>query len=312
MLSISVVIAAYNAGRFIAEALASVLNQSRPPLEVIVVDDASTDNTREVVRSFLPKIRLIENTTNEGPGARRNQAARQASGDAIALLDADNRWEPNHLETVAGLLDRYPQAGVAFSRMRIFGNREGIWPNSIPCAGTPDMVTIPLLRHNFIELSSLLIRRDLFWRVGGFQSLPEKFKGRWVLADDYDLTLRMSLEAPFVGSEAVTVWYRRHDEQSSHYQAPLVRQAFLFRLKILQKILEDPRLVQMKDQAEDRIRLAWEEALESCWVERDVVGLRMLVKFGLQYRLLAPAAWRYAAKSIMPRKLAYRSGSRTR
>lgn len=300
MNSISVLIAAYNAAAFIGEALESVVKQTRPPKEVIVADDASTDNTREIVRSFGPRVTLIENKENKGPGARRNQAAALATGDAIALLDADNRWEPNHLEVVAGLLDRYPEAGVAISRMRVFGTHEEIWPGGLPCADAPAQVTLPLLRHNFVELSSLVIRRALFEQVGGFISLPEKYKGRWVLADDYYLSLRLSLETPFVGSMTPTVWYRRHEGQSSHFRTPLVIQAFMFRLRILEQIKSDRRHAAILSDAEDRVRLAWEEELESHWQARDREGLRMMVAFGRKTPLLRAATEPYRLKAWVP------------
>lgn len=302
-MSVSVIIAAYNASAFIGEALESVLRQKRAPKEIFVADDASTDDTRAIVRSFGSRVTLIENTENKGPGARRNQAAQRATGDAIALLDADNRWEPNHLEVVGGLLDRFPDAGVAISRMRVFGTHEEIWPGGLPCANRPAQVTLPLLRHNFVELSSLVIRKSLFEKVGGFISLPEKYKGRWVLADDYYLSLRMSLEVPFVGSMEPTVWYRRHEGQSSHFRAPLVVQAFSFRLRILDQIREDPRHVSLLPDARDRVCLAWEEELENCWRARDREGLRMLVAFGRNQPMLRKATAPYRLKSWIPAPL---------
>ncbi len=300
MISISVIIAAYNAAAFIGEALESALRQTRPAKEIFVADDASTDNTREIVRSFGSRVRLIENTENKGPGARRNQAAALATGDAIALLDADNRWEPNHLEIAGGFLDRYPEAGVAISRMRVFGTHEEIWPGGLPCADAPAQVTLPLLRHNFVELSSLVIRRSLFEKVGGFISLPEKFRGRWVLADDYYLSLRLSLETPFVGSMTPTVWYRRHEGQSSHFRSPLVLQAFTFRLRLLEQIKSDPRHVAVLPDAEDRVRLAWEEELETCWRARDREALRMMVAFGRRAPLLRASTEPYRLKAWIP------------
>ena len=298
---ISVIIAAYNAEAFLGETLESVLAQTRPPEEVIVSDDASMDRTREVVRSFGARVTLIENTENKGPGARRNQAAARATGDAIALLDADNRWEPDHLDTVGGLLDRFPEAGVAISRMRVFGTHEEIWPGALPCADAPTQVMLPLLRHNFVELSSLLIRRPLFERVGGFVSLDEKYKGRWVLADDYYLSLRLSLETLFVGSMKPTVWYRRHEGQSSHFRAPLVRQAFAFRLRILDQINQDPRHAPMLPAAEDRVRLAWEEECDAAWRKRDTEALRMMIRFGLKRERIRDISATYRWKMLLPK-----------
>jgi glycosyltransferase involved in cell wall biosynthesis len=304
---ISVVIAAYNAGKFIRETLDSVLAQTAPPHDVIVADDASTDDTRSIVCAYAPRVKLIENFENAGPGARRNQATQAASGDLIALLDADNRWAPDHLANALDRLTRFPEAGVAISRMRVFGTHETIWPGTLPCADRPAAVTLPLLRHNFVELSSLVIRRDLFERVGGFISLEEKYKGRWVLADDYYLSLRLSLETLFIGSMEPTVWYRRHEAQSSHYRAPLMRQAAEFRLRTLGLIADDPRHHALYNDACDRVVLAWEEDLETTWRARDIEGLRLLVDWGRRQPLLRRASLAYRIKSRIPRRLLQRT-----
>ena len=306
---ISVIIAAYNAAAFIRETLDSVLAQSQAPHEVIVADDASTDDTREIVRSYAPRVRLIENAMNAGPGPRRNQAVQASSGDVIALLDADNRWTPDHLARAAAPLERWPDAGVAISRMQVFGTQEEIWPAALPCVDRPAQVLLPLLRHNFVELSSLVIRRPLFDRIGGFISLNEKYKGRWVLADDYYLSLRMALETPFIGSMAPTVWYRRHEGQSSHFRVPLMLQAFHFRLELLHAMERDPRHRGQLAAARDRVLLAWEEAIEATWQARDREGLRLMVEWGRKRPELKAATQPYRTKAWLPRWMLPRRGA---
>jgi len=102
---ISVVIPAYNAGRYIGRAIDSVLAQTRPPDEIIVVDDGSTDDTAAVVRGYGDKVRFIRQE-NAGASVARNTGIEAATGDWIAFLDADDEWLAEHLRLHAGLLER--------------------------------------------------------------------------------------------------------------------------------------------------------------------------------------------------------------
>lgn len=102
-MSVSVVIAAYNAAPFIHRAVRSALDQSQPPLEVIVVDDASTDGTPQTVAEFAredPRIRLVRLERNQGPGGARNAGIAAARGEWLAILDADDAFGPRRLETL--------------------------------------------------------------------------------------------------------------------------------------------------------------------------------------------------------------------
>ena len=118
-MQISVAIAAYNSAAYLREAIASVLAQTLKPLEIIVVDDGSTDDTRQVCESFGRRLRYFyrENDGSAGVGARW-QSINEAQGDWIALLDHDDRWLPDKLERQASALNEYPESGVVFTRYR--------------------------------------------------------------------------------------------------------------------------------------------------------------------------------------------------
>ena len=110
--AVSVVIPLYNKGPHIARALNSVLAQTFQDFEVIVVDDGSTDDGAEVVRSFEdPRIRLIQQE-NRGVSAARNRGIEAARAELVAFLDADDEWLPGFLETILRLRTRYPDAGL--------------------------------------------------------------------------------------------------------------------------------------------------------------------------------------------------------
>jgi glycosyltransferase involved in cell wall biosynthesis len=106
-MQISVIIPAYNAAAYIERALRSVLNQSRPAEEIIVINDGSTDTTSEILKRYEGKIRIIEQA-NAGVSAARNAGIRAATGDWIAFLDADDQWLPEKLRLQSELLTANP------------------------------------------------------------------------------------------------------------------------------------------------------------------------------------------------------------
>lgn len=109
-MSVSVIIPAYNAQATIRRAVGTVLDQTRPPAEVIIVDDASTDETRAVVRQMAQadaRVKLIESVANRGPAAARNIGFRAAQGEWVAIQDADDAWCDNRLELMLAAAERY-------------------------------------------------------------------------------------------------------------------------------------------------------------------------------------------------------------
>lgn len=216
--TISVVIPVYNSAAYVAESIASALRQTRPALEVIVADDCSVDGSADVAAAA--GARVVRMPVNAGPSAARNAAARVAAGTYVAMLDADDQWEPTHCETVGGLLDVHPTADVANSRARLLPvERETPrWTE----AGTPLDMLPQLLRANAVVQTTATIRRDAFLAAGGYDT-------RLRYAEDYDLWLRLARTSKFVFSHAVTAVYRVHDEQASRNTAPLAAGAWTVR-----------------------------------------------------------------------------------
>jgi glycosyltransferase involved in cell wall biosynthesis len=119
---VSVVMPAYNAGQVIGRALESVLAQSYAYWELIVFDDGSNDNTVDIVSAYAEndrRIQLLENETNIGPAASRNNAIRQAEGSYIAFLDADDTWHPEKLDRQIGFMEKHAVALSFTSYQRI-------------------------------------------------------------------------------------------------------------------------------------------------------------------------------------------------
>jgi glycosyltransferase involved in cell wall biosynthesis len=111
--SFSIVIPLYNKARFIERAIHSILRQTVQDFEILVVDDVSTDNSIEVVRSIKDsRIRLIQQETNRGVSAARNRGIAEAKYEWVAFLDADDEWKPKYLQTIQYLQDKYPGCGA--------------------------------------------------------------------------------------------------------------------------------------------------------------------------------------------------------
>lgn len=127
---VSIIIPAYNAEKQIGEALTSVFKQTYPYFEVIVVDDASKDQTTEVVESFTDeRLRLLRHSTNQGPGAARNSAIEAAKGKWIALLDADDQWHFSRLEKLMQVIaDAGEGFFIADDSLLCFETDEGLKP----------------------------------------------------------------------------------------------------------------------------------------------------------------------------------------
>ena len=161
--SVSVVIPAYNAAKFIRQAIANVLEQTLLPLEIIVVDDGSIDDTAKIAESFA--VRLVQQE-NMGVSAARNRGIREAKGEFIAFLDADDLWTKDKLETQVEYMQAHPEILFTVSRIKFFLESE----NYVP----------PGFRRELLEgdhigyiMQTLMARPKIFDLVGFFD---EKLK----------------------------------------------------------------------------------------------------------------------------------------
>jgi glycosyltransferase involved in cell wall biosynthesis len=156
---ISVVIPVYNAEAYLAQALESAARQTYPRIEVLVIDDGSTDRSAEVARGHPDSRIRVARQPNEGPAAARNHGVRLARGDFLAFLDADDVWDPVKLELQLEALRVHPDAAMAFGDL--VPVHDAVDPHTgdlIPCG---DAMHAP-------SVGTLLIRAADFHRVGCF------------------------------------------------------------------------------------------------------------------------------------------------
>jgi glycosyltransferase involved in cell wall biosynthesis len=157
---ISTVMAAYNAERYVAQALDSVLAQTLPVSEIIVVDDGSTDRTSEVLRAYASRIRVIRQD-NRGPACAFNVGIAAASGDALAFLDADDLWVPDKLRIQSEALAAEPELEAVFGYVQQFASPD-------LAAETAQAYAVPSAPQPGVSKNAILIRRPAFERIGAF------------------------------------------------------------------------------------------------------------------------------------------------
>jgi glycosyltransferase involved in cell wall biosynthesis len=266
VITVSVVIPCYNRAGTIAEAVQSVHAQSRTPLELIVIDDASTDDSAQIAERG--GARVIRIATNAGNATARNVGARAATGDAIAWLDSDDYWDANHLSVVAGLLDRYPEAAAAASATRMVGSRSGVWYGRIP-PGPPVDVIREAFADWLIPSMTAIVRRDALAAVGGFDD-NERY------AADFDLWLRLACKYLFVSSREVTGNWRWHSDQLSTNPERQWEATYRFRSRTLEQLAKEGRQALVAELSAMFLE-RYKEDLQSAWDKGQTSWLRTLV-----------------------------------
>jgi len=177
---ISVIIPVYNAADYLAPAIDSVLAQTYPAIEIIVIDDGSTDGSTEVSRLYTEKIRYIRQT-NQGVSAARNRGILEARGEYIAFLDADDTFFPDKITRQMEVFDRYPEVGgVGASFIVKSGDRELRFPalGTLFSEGTKCGILEDVFKHldpgNVFAVpllpTSVIVRKCVFDKVGGFRT----------------------------------------------------------------------------------------------------------------------------------------------
>jgi glycosyltransferase involved in cell wall biosynthesis len=294
---VSVIIPAYNAERYLADALRSVKAQTYQDWEVVVGDDGSTDRTVEIAAAFDGRVKVIRAEKNAGPATARNHAVAQASGELLALLDADDLWLPEFLQHQLSLFDknqaRYGDVGVVACNARVLGPDGFLDGTYAEHVGAPAEVTLPrLLKGNFIYVSALS-PRAVVDEAGGF--CPEIFG-----AEDYDLWVRVvELGYRVVATDRVLATYRLSPESVSADSASLARAT----QKVYRRALARGNLSR-RERSIARRELRLQRAVER--IGRSGLSLRTLVASAPLFALVAlehPTRWRTYARMLRRREL---------
>jgi glycosyltransferase involved in cell wall biosynthesis len=204
---VSVIIPTYNRCSLLGEAIASVQTQSYGCIEIVVVDDGSTDDTAEMLRGYGSTLKVLEQP-NRGVSAARNTGIRSTHGELIAFLDSDDYWLPNKVERQVQLFQHQPKAKICQTEETWVRNNVRVNPRQrhTKYGGFIFEHTLPLC---LISPSAVMLRRELFEEVGLFdEKLPA--------CEDYDLWLRITWKYPVhLIDESLIVKRGGHSDQLS-------------------------------------------------------------------------------------------------
>lgn len=279
--SVSVIIGAYNAAAWIDDALHSVLAQTHPLLEVLVVDDGSTDDTANIVRSYGGIVRLLEREHRGWP--HRNHGIRASTGDFLAFIDADDVWDPRKIELQIDLL-RSRNLAWAVAEVKWL-DEEGRFVAAMGTDIQEGDVLRPLFLDNFITTSTVVAARHVVDEAGYFREAADA-----LAVEDWDLWLRIAARHPLGCVRQPLATLRLH--KGSFLDARPTAESVISREGVISRALirEPVRLKPLENRARANIHYA--------------MGVR-LFRQGLvhQARGYFVSAWRY--RRVSAEMLAY-------
>ncbi len=239
---VSVVIPTYNRWPMVGEAIESVLGQTYPSFELIVVDDGSTDETVAQLDKYSSRLRLFSQA-RKGVSAARNVGAGEARGSLLAFLDSDDLWRPKKLALQANFLELHPEMDICQTEEVWIRSGVRVNPRAIHRKPAGDIFLLSL-DLCLVSPSAVMMRRDLFVALGGFdEALP--------VCEDYDLWLRIAIDHQVaLIPEPLVIKRGGHADQLSHSVWGMDR----FRVIALQKLLRSDVSRARREAAVDVLR----------------------------------------------------------
>lgn len=247
-LPVAVIIPTYNRAEFLKYAIESVLTQTFKEFELFIIDDGSTDNTKEVVSSFGDKrIKYIYYPKNRGPAYARNIGIKNSQSDFIAFLDSDDRWKKRKLEIQYRTMTDNPEYLLSHTDEIWYKNGKILNPKKIHKKQHGDVFR-QSLRLCAISMSTVMVQRKLFKIVGLFDE-------KLIVCEDYDMWLRVTARFPvFLIPEHLTIKHGGHKDQLSQRFVGMDK----FRIYAIEKLINSGIL------SRDKLKMAIEELTRKC------------------------------------------------
>ena len=217
MPQISVIINCLNGERYLREAIDSVFAQTFKDWEIIFWDNASTDRSGDIARSYGERVRYFRSETTTSLGRARNLAISHAKGDYVALLDCDDIWLPQKLEKQLDVLkNRNPKAALCYSNSMFFNSKGDVYDHFSQARPARGEVFDELLKSNFIGSETMFFRRT------ALETLAYVFDEDFTMVMDYDLTLRLAYKYPIDYVEETLSKWRMHEGSESNKKRFLI------------------------------------------------------------------------------------------
>lgn len=247
---VSVIVTSYNHSMFIEQALNSILAQTYPNIEIIVVDDASSDGSQKIIKKYQKENRFafIERSVNYYSAEKKTgdkpiiQAMKSATGKYISVVDSDDYISPDKLTTQVALLEKNPQASLCYGGIDLL-LADGSRHNYISNFPSGHLFDALLVQGNFLLFIGSLIRTSAFSKIE--RSPPA------LMQEDWDMFLRLAKCGPFVADARTVAFYRRHNN-NTWFRADRERMMFRNRMMILDEWKQEP---------------AWPQAMNVRWHE---------------------------------------------
>jgi glycosyltransferase involved in cell wall biosynthesis len=299
---ISVIIPSFNSARFVVQAVQSALAQTYSPVEIIVIDDGSNDNTRAVLAPFFERTRYVYQS-NKGLSKARNRGIEEARGELIAFLDADDQWLPEKLAKQWDCLKANPSAGLVhtdtYQLYEPDGTQSYIYFGKERFSGS---CYSELFWGNRITVSSVIVPRRCLNRIGIFD---EEIRGP--TTQDLDLWLRIARHYPLAYVNEPLVVYRRHSANGSRNQCMMLEDDYYVLAKALKA---DPALWWTVGQGKAHLRifeLAFQAGYSNAEAD-DLTRARHYFRDALSYEPRSIKTWAFWASTFLP--LGLRKGLR--
>ncbi|MGE5699638.1 MAG: glycosyltransferase family 2 protein [Deltaproteobacteria bacterium] len=214
---VTVFMPVYNGEKYIRHAIDSVLRQSFMDFELLIINDGSTDDSVEIIRSYRDhRIRILHNESNSGLVQTRNRGIREASAEYIALLDSDDIAFPNRLEEQLSFMEGHPGYGFVGSWVELIDENGESAGDVIKYILPPDYISSAMLFSNYFAQSAIFLKKS---------ALPnEAYRSDFPLAEDYDLWVRMSDKVKCWNLQKTLTRYRVHSEGISQQRATVLEE----------------------------------------------------------------------------------------
>jgi glycosyltransferase involved in cell wall biosynthesis len=291
---VSVIMPVYNGERYIVSAIESVLAQTYKNFEIVIVNDGSTDNSREKLSAYrqLPFVQYIEQD-NRGVAAARNTAIRKATGELIAFLDQDDLWLPEKLDIQVDYLRQHTDVPLVHANLgHINENGEPIqviWPTDVEGSCFRE-----LFLWNRIAVPTVVVRRQCLSEVGLFN---ENLAG----SDDYDMWLRIAQRFPIGRIARVLALYRFHGKNVSRDKLLMIRREWDVISSTIERVPEVYELVGKRAVKKRVGEIRFDLGFWNMWEAQDPVAARRHYLESIKNRPLhLPSYQRYIWCSLPP------------
>lgn len=288
---ISIITPTYNREDYIAQAIESVLVQSYPHFEMIIVDDGSTDDTKNLLRRFQGDSRIrYSYQKNQGQSVARNKGLSVAQGDYICFLDSDNYWFSNKLEKSLKAFSENPKIDIVYGDI-VTVDEQGNELTRDNMRRYSGEITRYLLRDNCVSMNTAMVRQRCFGELGGLDTSCK-------VADDYEMWLRFSAKYTYLYLHEYLAYYRVMRNQISSNKD----KRFLYNEKILRNFQQRfPQAVSPEVFQEGWCYFFTRKGRYHAQVGQFGLATKNYLK-ALQCQPLSKVPWRAIAKLMLLRK----------